>query len=181
MADTRNFTRIPHTEAGTWLDGSHGWTNSYRVVDRAEAWGWDLGKADGEDVAEVRRIVQAYRDGVADDDDSEEMIRISNEATDYLCGIAPWGYTFGWEAGELSLYETRMDAQETHDLDRTCDAIGHLIDEARNYGPMDPGTDDIGPSHVSVLDHAEDCDTCRETLADFISEARQARAEERKG
>ena len=35
MTDTRNFTRIPHTLAGTWLEGSHGWTNSYRVVDRA--------------------------------------------------------------------------------------------------------------------------------------------------
>lgn len=174
MADTRNFTRIPHTEAGTWLEGSHGWTNSYRVVDRAEAWGWDLGKADGEDVAEVRRIVQAYRDGVADDDDSEEMIRISNEATDYLSSIAPWGYDFGWDAGELSLYETEMCAEEVHDLDQTCGNLALMIDTARHTGAE-------GPAYVSVLDHAEDCDTCRETLAEFISEARQARAEERKG
>lgn len=173
MTDTRNFTRIPHTEAGTWLEGSHGWTNSYRAVDRAEEWGWDLGKAEGEDVTEVRRVVKAYREGVADDDDSEEMIRISNDATDYLSSIAPWGYDFGWDAGELSLYETEMSAEEVHDLDQTCGALAIMIDTARYTGAE-------GPTYVSVLDHAEDCDICRETLADFISEARQARAEERK-
>lgn len=174
MDDARNFTRIPHTQAGTWLDGAHGWTNSYRVVDRAVEWGWDLGKSHGHDVKEAERIVAAYRDSVNTDDEGEMMIEISNDATDYLSSIAPWGYDFAWDAGELSLTETEMAADEVHELDRTCDALALIIDTARYTGAE-------GPAHVSVLGHAEDCDTCRTTLAEFIEGARQARAEERKG
>lgn len=170
----REFVRIPHTEAGVWLEGSQGWHNSYRVVDRAELWGWDFGKAAGEDVDEIKRIVQAYRDGANTDDEGEIMIGISNDATDYLCEIAPWGFTFDWDAGELSLCETEMQADEVFGLDRTCDGLTLMIDTARYTGAE-------GPTHVSVLDHAEGCAMCRVTLADFIDGARQARNEEKKG
>lgn len=101
--------KITADMAGCWLEGSQGWHNNYRVIDRAIEWGW---KPD--DLADVEAISQAYADQVetitlADGSSCDvagaviDQGGLSDEATDYLQSIAPDGYVFWWDAGELSL------------------------------------------------------------------------------
>jgi hypothetical protein len=94
--------KITPDMAGTWLDGNQGWHNHHRVVDRAQAWGWK-GLGEWEDGEE---ILTRYRANERTDDDIEVMIGqggIVDEATEYLEGLAPAGYHFEWDMGELSL------------------------------------------------------------------------------
>jgi hypothetical protein len=102
--------KITPADAGTWLDGSQGWTNSYRVIDRAVAYGMAIDPDDD-------MIRDAYADGadsvtlstgeVLDAGSIGEAIsgqgELSDRATEYLESMAPDGYTFLWDTGELSL------------------------------------------------------------------------------
>lgn len=99
--------KITEADAGCWLDGHMGWHNAYRVVERAEAYGFTV-------PAEYREALDAYRaSGDGNDsltDDQWEAINgqgeLSDMATDYLQARAPRGYEFIWDCGELSLTET---------------------------------------------------------------------------
>lgn len=91
---------ITPADAGTWLDGSQGWHNTYRVIERAQAYGFVLPNgADDED------LIAHYKadDGTLGPDESDLVMEISNEASDYLESRAPEGFTFIWDAGELTL------------------------------------------------------------------------------
>ena len=89
--------QITPANAGTWLDGALGWHNTYRVIDIAKAYGFTLEPHN-------ENLVDAFRQ-------SEELTyseldvvhEISAEATDHLQSLAPEGYYFDWDAGELSL------------------------------------------------------------------------------
>lgn len=99
------MTEIPEitpADAGPWLDGNQGWHNQYRVVDIAQSYGWK-GLDDFED---AEAILARYRAGERTGEDVDAMIGqggIVDEATEYLEGLAPVGYHFEWEMGELSL------------------------------------------------------------------------------
>lgn len=47
--------RIPESQAGCWLDGHFGWQNHYRVVDRAQEWGYVI-DADDQKLVDVYRL-----------------------------------------------------------------------------------------------------------------------------
>lgn len=99
---------------GTWLDGSMGWHNAYRVMDVARAWGWrpEYGRS-------VRQAQKLYERNDPDAtckynkgdtltyDEACEWINgqrgLSDEATEHLQSRCPDGYGFVWDAGELSL------------------------------------------------------------------------------
>lgn len=83
---------------GCWLDGHMGWHNAYRVIERAEEYGF---KVTDEDRAEI----EAYKES-SGTSDSEAIIgqgELSDKATEWLEELAPKGYTFVWDMGELSL------------------------------------------------------------------------------
>ena len=111
--------RIPASEAGTWLEGSQGWNNNWRVIDRALAWGWN-GGPDGRAFAEEISSVYAESDGPETITWEGEEISVagavldqgglSDMATEYLDSIAPAGYRFEWDAGELSMIKFGRDA-----------------------------------------------------------------------
>jgi hypothetical protein len=96
MADNK----ITPNMAGTWLDGSAGWHNNYRVVYKAVGWGgFNL-------TEEESRIVHAYsQDGgpSMDVDDLYVMDGLTERATEHFQSLAPEGYGFIWDAGELSM------------------------------------------------------------------------------
>jgi hypothetical protein len=94
--------------AGCWLDGAHGWHNAYRVVDRAEGYGFTVPR-------EYEDSLSLYRqDGPAAREEVQEAMNghggLSDQATEYLNERAPEGYVFVWDAGELSLM-TEADAE----------------------------------------------------------------------
>lgn len=110
--------------AGTWLDGSQGWHNTYRAVERAREWGWkpSYGFASPKGLAHYRRtitrackfyaagdtgaIFRTKHEEMTYDDVAEWFIGqggLCDQATEYLDSIAPEGYVFDWDAGELSL------------------------------------------------------------------------------
>jgi hypothetical protein len=84
---------IPASAAGCWLDGHHGWHNSYRVVDMAVNHGFTVPK-------EWREDLEIFRSGLSVETDIEEL---SDKATEYLQKLAPEGYSFVWDACELTL------------------------------------------------------------------------------
>jgi hypothetical protein len=142
--------QITLDQTGCWLDGNQGWNNNYRVVYRAQEWGF---KIDSED----EMIVEAYRldgdkpaifelllDKLGEDDwkpwkslsdayrefnggdnhslerEAEKLAEAAQEgvtgqgelcdkATEYLDSLAPDGYAFNWDMGELSLLETHAN------------------------------------------------------------------------
>lgn len=92
-------TTIGPERAGCWLNGGQGWHNTYRIVDRAQEWGWTELDAVGQGV------VDRYRVGIADDDDNEMMTGqggIADQAFDYLDGLTT-GCHFERDMGELNL------------------------------------------------------------------------------
>ena len=92
---TETERTITEADAGTWLSGSMGWHNTYRVIDVARDYGFAVSP---EDMQAVRR----YADGDLSDQ-TDTVFDLSAEATDYLQTLAPEGYAFDWDAGELNL------------------------------------------------------------------------------
>lgn len=103
--------RITPDLAGTWLDGRRGWHNAYRVVDRAEEYGFVV---PDEYADALRRYREEDYDGLTDDERYDvngaivDQGGLSDKATEYLDLRAPAGYEFHWDAGELSLVESWM-------------------------------------------------------------------------
>jgi hypothetical protein len=105
--------------AGVWLDGSLGWHNSYRVVDIAEAYGFELTTEEEyarllyrSDDPELRMVlpngdVLTYEDASGYFMDPDCLV---DRATAFLQDMAPDGYYFAWDMGELSLVpESEME------------------------------------------------------------------------
>lgn len=114
--------RITPADAGTWLDGRHGWHNAYRVVDRAEEYGFIV----PEEYADaLRRYREEDYAGLTDDEaySVNESVaghgELAETATDYLQERAPEGYVFEWDAGELRLMSER-EACEACTEDNAC-------------------------------------------------------------
>lgn len=101
--------QITPADAGCWLDGSQGWHNTYRVCQRAMDYGWLTG--DAAERQAVISLIERYSEGEQDIDLSESMSEASDDATDYLNSLAPEGYIFVWDAGELTLM-TEGEADE---------------------------------------------------------------------
>lgn len=92
---------ITPDDAGTWLDGCHGWHNAYRVVDRATDYGFVIPPEYVDALADYRVNGPGASEG-----NWEAMIgqgELSDMATDYLQERAPAGYAFVWDCGEFSL------------------------------------------------------------------------------
>lgn len=106
MAETALASTIETREAitpdmaGCWLEGSQGWTNTYRVVDRAQEYGFEI-------TEEEREALDSYSQDPDADELAWETVEgqggLSDQATEYLQLLAPAGYVFVWDAGELSL------------------------------------------------------------------------------
>lgn len=94
---------ITPADAGTWLEGCHGWHNAYRVIDRATDYGFVVPPEYADALADYRE------NGDSVSDESHEAIcgqgELSDMATDYLQERAPEGYVFEWDMGELSLIQ----------------------------------------------------------------------------
>ncbi|MFC8428570.1 hypothetical protein [Streptomyces sp. NPDC057253] len=91
--------------AGTWLDGHMGWHNAYRVVLRAEEYGFVVPE-------DYRDAMDAYRESgssfsFAEKEEHWDAINgqgeLSDQATEYLQEHAPEGFSFVWDMGELIL------------------------------------------------------------------------------
>jgi hypothetical protein len=95
------MNKITPADAGCWLDGSQGWHNTYRVCDRAMLYGWLTDKPEQREA--VEGLSQSYAAGATSLAVTEMIAEAAKDATDYLNEIAPDGYTFIWDAGELSL------------------------------------------------------------------------------
>lgn len=106
------MAEITADQAGCWLDGHMGWHNTYRVIDLAFDYGWTP-----EDKPDIERIVEIFKGNPSVECSDEEMDNahdaihdISQEATDYLDSLAPRGYYFQWDMGELCLvHEDEME------------------------------------------------------------------------
>lgn len=93
--------KITADQAGCWLGGHGGWTNSYRVIYLAESYGFTLTEEDQDAVVKYRA-----HHGVTEDELIEAVIGqggLVDKATAYLESLVPEGYHFEWDAGELSL------------------------------------------------------------------------------
>lgn len=99
--------KITADMAGVWLDGARGWYNTCFVVDIAQEWGFPL-------ELEAELIVNAYRNSadtlkleegrvIETYDISEYANDIADDATEYLNSLAPEGFWFEWDMGELRL------------------------------------------------------------------------------
>lgn len=94
------YPAITPDDAGVWLDGRYGWHNAYRVIERAGDYGFVV--PDEYSEALLRFIVNID----VSDTDHEAITghgELSDMATDHLNDLAPDGYSFVWNAGELSL------------------------------------------------------------------------------
>ncbi|WP_409238394.1 hypothetical protein [Streptomyces sp. PA5.6] len=93
---------ITSADAGCWLEGHHGWRNNHRVVD------WAVGTFGFKVPEEYQAALDDYRkNGPSASEDSWEAVvgqgGLSDQATDHLQELAPEGFEFVWDAGELSL------------------------------------------------------------------------------
>jgi len=105
---------ITEADAGCWLDGSQGWHNAYRIVDRAEAYGFEV-SADDRKVLDLyasddqSATVKLSTGKVVDYELATECVvgqrELADKAFEYLDERAPEGYAFVRDAGELSLVE----------------------------------------------------------------------------
>lgn len=93
--------QITPADAGCWLDGSQGWHNTYRVCERAMSYGWL--EDDPSDREAVNRLIEEFKSDDTGNDAGQVMSEAADDATDYLNSLAPEGYIFVWDAGELSL------------------------------------------------------------------------------
>lgn len=87
-------------EVGVWLDGTYGWHNNYRVVDRAVECGARLTEEEFGILAQFREVGFDASYGIVD-----AAMDLSVAATEFLDGLCREGYGFVWDAGELSLVE----------------------------------------------------------------------------
>ncbi len=102
---------ISPSDAGCWLEGAQGWANNYRVVD------WAAGTFGFTVPEEYKAALEDYRKNgpSASEDSWEAMVGqggLSDQATDHLQKLAPDGFEFVWDAGELSL----MRSDEAEEL-----------------------------------------------------------------
>jgi hypothetical protein len=99
--------------AGCWLDGAMGWHNTYRVIYRAQEWGFRISREDSTAVrlyasGDVEKTAKLYTrteqpEVISYDRAAEWVQEISSDATEHLQERAPEGYVFTWDAGELLL------------------------------------------------------------------------------
>lgn len=136
-------------EAGTWLDGAHGWTNGYRVVDIATSHGWTLSAEDAA-IVEWYRSSDAGEWGDTDDElnDMESMTGqggISDQATDYLSDQLPDGWVTRWDAGEFSVLRDWEDcAADGNGCETGTDRQGNvtLVKRCTDHNPCEGHHDD---------------------------------------
>lgn len=91
--------KITGDQLGTWLDGSQGWHNAYRVVDLAVGYGFKV--PEGYETA-----LENYRSNRADDNEHEAIIgqgELSDMATEFLSDLIEGPFEFVWDCGELRL------------------------------------------------------------------------------
>jgi hypothetical protein len=102
---TATLAKVEIWMSGCWLDGHFGWHNSYRVVLKAEEFGFI--------------VPEEYRDAMdnyctngnstlfIETDEQWEAVHgqggLSDQATDFLQERAPDGYQFVWDMGEFLL------------------------------------------------------------------------------
>lgn len=91
---------ITPADAGCWLDGAMGWHNTYRVIYVAKSYGMEI---TDEDIKRVKLFEDSdgLVAGTTDErlDYFEDILELSNKATDYLDSLAPEGYHFVWDDG----------------------------------------------------------------------------------
>lgn len=100
---------------GCWLDGHMGYHNAYRVVLRAEEYGFKVPEeyASGMDKYREHGSQIGFEELLTDEE--HEAINgqggLSEKATEWLEELAPDGHTFLWDAGELTLL-TEKEAEQ---------------------------------------------------------------------
>jgi hypothetical protein len=91
--------------AGCWLDGHFGWHNAYRVVERAEEFGFLVPEEYRHAMDDWRE--NSYKSAWMEYEGNWEAIHgqgeLSDQATEFLQERAPKGYEFVWDMGELIL------------------------------------------------------------------------------
>lgn len=95
--------KITPDMAGCWLDGSQGWHNTYRIIDRAQEWGWTGPSEEGWEGWED--VVSRYRADEGTDDDHEAVIGqggLADHAFAYLDSLTVSCH-FERDMGELTL------------------------------------------------------------------------------
>jgi hypothetical protein len=148
---------------GTWLEGSFGWHNSYRVVDRAIEFGFEVPADYADDLRRYRD--QDYADLSEDDKvTAEEAIvgqgELADKATDFLNEKAPEDYGFEWDMGELSFRALELDDEELDEIiESHCDGIFGILDTARHNG--------WGVKRHEVRAHVNECESCQEHNSDL--------------
>lgn len=101
MANVRKMTAA---DAGTWLEGSRGWSNGYRAVLRAAKWGWKVPEEHWEGwTAFVTAALNGTYDPILWAKANGNSGELVDKATEYLQSLAPDGYVFVWDKGGLSL------------------------------------------------------------------------------
>lgn len=159
MSETITLENGNEVTPGCWLEGWHGWTNSYRVVDLAVSHGMEL---DPEDAA----IVEWYRrTGDSDTDASDETLDkleamtgqggISDKASEYLGEQLPEGWVVRWDAGEMCVLRAWEDcAADGNGCDVDTDAAGNivLVKLCRDHNPCEghADTDDVLTSGAGI-------------------------------
>ncbi|MET7984584.1 hypothetical protein [Streptomyces sp. NPDC005281] len=102
---TATLEKVEIWMAGCWLDGHFGWHNSYRVVLKAEEFGFIVPE-------EYREAMDNYCTNgnstlFIETDGQWEAVHgqgeLSDQATDFLQERAPEGYQFVWDMGEFML------------------------------------------------------------------------------
>lgn len=108
--DSITLTNGSKVGTGTWLDGHHGWHNTYRIIEIAETHGFTLEAEDREALEWYKASSGGCGDGSDAEEDMAETIigqgGLSDRATDHMENLLPEGWTLHWDAGELSLVPT---------------------------------------------------------------------------
>ena len=112
---------ITKADAGVWLDGAYGWTNTYRVIDTAVEYEFklsDLGVASldaykTKDVVGLEDLTAEECASLGGWDNIHELVsELSADATDYLQSlVTDDDLYFIWDAGELSLQEVDEEGE----------------------------------------------------------------------
>lgn len=121
MSDN-TMPRITSADAGTWLEGSQGWHNAYRVIWRAQEYGLVLSADDAaiaNAYAEELESVTLSTGETLDADTIHVCVsgqgELSDRATEYLQSITQEGWIFEWDCGELYLYHSGECVDCKHD------------------------------------------------------------------